>query len=226
MRWFADTLAASADHRVVYYESHDEASNAENAGRTIVVAVDGAPLVGDTRRYAEARVRFAAGMTLLGPGIPMFFMGEEVGTSLPYRYDDVRAGRDTRENYYALRAGDGANLFRFYADGIRLRLTYAALRSHNCDILHSNDDNRVIAVRRWASGEEMIVVGSLNNCAFRGGHRIQDSRIPDGIWREVFSSDATQYGGGGLLNGGQITSAGGAVSVDIPANSVLVLQRQ
>jgi 1,4-alpha-glucan branching enzyme len=81
-------------------------------------------------------------------------------------------------------------------------------------------------VRRWTSGEEMIVVGSLNNWAFRGGYRIQDSRIPDGSWREVFSSDATQYGGGGLLNGGQITSGGGAVSVDIPANSILVLQRQ
>ena len=93
MRWFADTLAASADHRVVYHESHDEAGNAENSGRTIVVAVNGAPLVGDTRRYAEARVRFAAGMTLAAaPATPMFFMGEEVGASQPYRYADVPGG--------------------------------------------------------------------------------------------------------------------------------------
>jgi hypothetical protein len=42
----------------------------------------------------------------------------------------------------------------------------------------------------------------------------------------VFNSDAAQYGGGGLLNGGQITSGGGAITVNIPANSVLVLQRQ
>ena len=226
MRWFADTLAASADHRVIYHESHDEAGNAEGSARTIVVAVNGAPLVGDTRRYAEARVHFAAGMTLTAPATPMFFMGEEVGASLPYRYDDFRAGRETRENYYALRVGAGANLFRFYADIIRLRLAHPALLSHNCDILHANDDNRVIAVRRWTTGEEMIVVGSLNNWAFRGGYRIQDSRIADGQWREVFNSDAAQYGGGGLLNGGQITSGGGGVSVDIPANSVLVLQRQ
>ena len=227
MRWFADTLAASADHRVVYHESHDEAGNAENSGRTIAVAVNGAPLVGDTRRYAEARVHFAAGMTLAAaPATPMFFMGEEVGASKPYRYDDVQAGRETRENYYALRDGAGANLFRFYADVIRLRLAHPALRSHHCDVLHANDDNRVIAVRRWGMDEEAIVIGSLNNSAFRGGYRIEDQRISDASWREVFNSDASQYGGGGLLNGGEITSAGGAITVNIPANSVLVLQRQ
>ena len=227
MRWFADTLAASADHRVVYHESHDEAGNAENSGRTIAVAVNGAPLVGDTRRYAEARVHFAAGMTLAAaPATPMFFMGEEVGASKPYRYDDVQAGRETRENYYALRDGAGANLFRFYADVIRLRLAHPALRSHHCDVLHANDDNRVIAVRRWGMDEEAIVIGSLNNSAFRGGYRIEDQRISDASWREVFNSDASQYGGGGLQNGGEITSAGGAITVNIPANSVLVLQRQ
>jgi 1,4-alpha-glucan branching enzyme len=223
MRWFADTLAASADHRVVYHESHDEAGNAEGSARTIVVAVNGAPLIGDTRRYAEARVHFAAGMTLLAPATPMFFMGEEVGASLPYRF---AAFLGAREDYAALRAGAGANLFRFYADIIRLRLARPALRSRNCDILHAHDDNRVIAVRRWDGGEEMIVVGCLNNWAFRGGYRIQDPHIADASWREVFNSDAAGYGGGGLLNGGQIASGGGAITVNIPANSVLVLQRQ
>ena len=224
MRWFADTLAASADHRVVYHESHDEAGNAEGSARTIVVAVNGAPLVGDTRRYAEARVHFAAGMTLAAaPATPMFFMGEEVGASLPYRFADFLAAR---EDYIALRAGNGANLFRFYTDVIRLRLAHPALRSRDCDILHANDDNRVIAVRRWTANEEMIVVGCLNNWSFSGGYRIEDQRISNASWREVFNSDASSYGGGGLLNGGQIPSAGGAITVNIPANSVLVLQRQ
>ena len=222
MRWFADTLAASADHRVVYHESHDEAGNAEGSARTIVVAVNGAPLIGDTRRYAEARVHFAAGMTLLAPATPMFFMGEEVGASLLYRFADFL---NAREDYAALRAGYGANLFRFYADIIRLRLAHPALRSRDCDILHANDDNRVIALRRWWAREEMIVVGCLNNWAFRG-YRIQDLRIADASWREVFNSDAAEYGGSGLLNGGQITSSGGSIAIDIPASSVLVLQRQ
>jgi hypothetical protein len=135
---------------VIYHESHDEAGNAPGSGRTIAVAVHRAPLVDETRRFAEARVRFAAGMTLLAPGTPMFFMGEEVGASLDYRYDDFTAGRETREDYMALRAGAGAQLFAFYADVIRLRLAHAALRSRNIDVVEVHDANRVIAFRRWA----------------------------------------------------------------------------
>ena len=149
-------------------------------------------------------------------------MGEEVGASLPYRFADFLGAR---EDYAALRAGAGAPV-RFYADIIRLRLTHPALRSRDCDILHAHDDNRVIAARRWAVGEEMIVIGCLNNWAFRGGYRIQDPRIADASWREVFNSDASQYGGGDFLNAGNIVSGGGAINVNIPANSVLVLQRQ
>lgn len=226
MRWFADTLAASADSRIVYHESHDEAGNAEGSARTIVVAVNGAALLGDTRRYAEARVHFAAGMTLTAPGTPMFFMGEEVGASLPYRYDDFRAGRESREDFVALRAGAGANLFRFYADLIRLRLAHPALRARNCEIVHTSDDNRMFAFRRRSSGDDMLVIGSLSNWAFRGGYRFQDTRIADGQWREVFNSDAATYGGTDLRNGGPIASIGGVITVNIPANCLIVLQRQ
>ena len=226
MRWFADTLAASADSRIVYHESHDEAGNAEGSARTIVVAVNGAPLVGDTRRYAEARVHFAAGMTLTAPGTPMFFMGEEVGASLPYRYDDFRAGRETREDFPGLSVGAGANLFRFYAALIRLRLAHPALRSRNCEIVHTNDDNRMVAYHRWTVGEDMLVIGSLSNWAFRNGYRFQDSRIADGQWREVFNSDAATYDGYGLDNPDTVHSAGGVFAPRIPANSVVVFQRQ
>jgi 1,4-alpha-glucan branching enzyme len=191
--WFANTLAASADSHVIYHESHDEAGNAENSGRTIVVAVNGAPLIGDTRRYAEARVHFAAGMTLTAPGIPMFFMGEEVGAALPYRYDDVQAGRETREDLTGLRAGYGAHLFRFYSDLIRLRLEHPALRSRSCDLIHMNDDNRICAFRRRDLGEDLIVIGSLNNQAFGDGYNFWDSRITDGQWHEILNSDAV-YG--------------------------------
>lgn len=226
MRWFADTHAASADSRVVYHESHDEAGNAENSGRTLVVAVNHAPLIGATRRYAEARVHFAAGMTLTAPGVPMFFMGEEVGATLPYRYDDVQAGRETREDLEGLRAGYGADLFRFYSDLIRLRLAHPALRARNCEVVHTHDDNRICAYRRRGPGEEVIVIGSLNNRAFSNGYDLQDWRIADGRWREVFNSDAAVYGGSDLRNGNSIASAGGVLTVNVPANSLLVLQRE
>ncbi len=231
MTWFSGALAASAGGRVVYHESHDEAGNSyyqENgqdvhSARTIVVAVNGAPLVGETRRYAEARTRFAAGITLLSPGVPMFFMGEEVGASLPYRFEDFL---DNREDFPALRQGAGARLFRFYQDVLRLRQAHPAFRSRSCQIVHVHDTNRVIAFRCWTTAEDILVAGCLNDGAFPNGYRIQDTRIADGEWREIFSSDADIYGGSGLSNSGAIASSGGVISVNVPANSVFVLQRQ
>jgi 1,4-alpha-glucan branching enzyme len=228
---FADTLEHSANGKVIYHESHDEAGNSyyEEGGqrvysaRTIMVAVNEAPLVDATRRYAEERVHFAAAMTLLGPGIPMFFMGEEVGASRPYRYADFI---NAREDYYALRQGPSANLFRFYQDLIGLRLGQPALRSPNLDILHTHDANRVLAFRRWQGSEELLIVASLNNTSFADGYVIQNVPTAAAQWREIFNSDSTAYGGSGMANPGLISSAGGAFTVRVPANSVLVFQRQ
>jgi 1,4-alpha-glucan branching enzyme len=162
-------------------------------------------------------------MTLLGPGIPMFFMGEEVGASRPYRYADFL---NAREDYPALRQGAGANLFRFYRDLIFLRLSHPALRSHNLDILHTHDANRILAFRRWEESEELLIVASLNNTSFIDGYSIQDSYLGDGQWREIFNSDAAVYGGNGVANQRLISSAGGEFTVRVPANSLLVFQRQ
>jgi hypothetical protein len=71
----------------------------------------------------------------------------------------------------------------------------------------------------------MLVVASLNNAAFGAGYQIRDSRIADGQWREVFNSDDPGYGGSGLTNASPITSSGGMLTVNLPANSVVVLQR-
>jgi 1,4-alpha-glucan branching enzyme len=230
MHWFAGALAAAADRGVVYHESHDEVGNDEQhrSRRTIVAAVNDDPLVGDTRRWAEARVRFAAGMTLLSPGVPMFFMGEEVGATRQYRYEDfgTEEFRRRREDFPAMRQGSGANLFRYYAELIRLRLARPALRSRNVEILFPSDPDRVIAFRRWEGPEELLVIGSLNNQAFGDGYSIRNSRIADGQWREIFNSDATVYGGWGITNPDTRASAGGVFTPRLPANSVLVFQRQ
>src|SRR5205807_9776064 len=59
---FAGVLYATKFNKVGYNESHDEAGNAGGTQRTILVAVNGASLVGTTRDYAEARCRVAFGL--------------------------------------------------------------------------------------------------------------------------------------------------------------------
>lgn len=223
MDYFAGAMQASARNKVVYHESHDEAGNSPFSKRTILVAVNNATLIGPTRRAAEARCRFAVGMAMLSAGTPMFLMGEEVGAQKDYRYNDFD---DNREDLYGQRQADGARLFRFYQDLIRFRLSHPGIRSHDIDIVYTYDPNRILAFRRWGNGEEFLVVASLNNQPFATGYTIDNFRISNGQWQEVFNSDRAVYGGNDTGNFGvNISSSNGRITVVIPASGFIVLQR-
>ena len=223
MDYFAGALQATADAKVAYHESHDEAGNEVNTERTVLTAVNSAALVGDSRRYAEARSRFAYGMAALSAGTPMFLMGEEIGATKPFRVGDFY---DNKEDLIGERTGDGRFLFRFYQDLNRLTIQHASLRSRAMDVLYTWNDNRVIAFLRSLPAEQMLVVASLNNSPFDHGYVIQSDRLPAGGWSEVFNSDSSIYGGDNVGNGGAtLAAANGAINVVIPANGFVVLQK-
>jgi 1,4-alpha-glucan branching enzyme len=223
---FSGVLWTSQFNRVVFHESHDEAGNAAGTGRTMVVAVNGAPLEGDTRTWAEARTRLCAGISLLSAGTPMFFMGEEVGATRRYTYDHFL---DNREDIAGERDGRGARMFRFFQELITLTGRTRAIRSQNIDILHQSNANRVFAFKRWLDDEELIVVASFNDLAFANGYAIQKDpiAIPDAGWKEIFNSDSAAYGGWNVGNRGTVVgSGGGQLDVVIPAAGFVVLARQ
>ena len=192
MDWFAEVLAATAGDHVVYNESHDEAGSGQGTKRTIIVAANGTPLVGETRRIAEARCRFAFGATVLSAGTPLFLFGEEVGFAKDFLYNHILANREDLRSY---RESSGQFLFEFYRDLIRLRLASPGLRTRLIDVLHAHNANRVLAWRRWGEGEDYLVLASLNNQPFRDGYSTANPRLPDGRWKEVFNSDSERYGG-------------------------------
>jgi 1,4-alpha-glucan branching enzyme len=167
MSIFAGALQTSGRAKIVYSESHDDCGNREGSARTIVVAVDGAPLLGDTRYWAEARARFAAAMMLLSAGTPMFFMGEEIGAQKPYRYSDFLMNR---EDILGEAARNGAKIFRCYRDLIDLSLNHSAIRSRNIDVPIVHDANRVVAFHRWDDRGEFFIAGSLANAAYKSGY--------------------------------------------------------
>ncbi len=240
MDWFAGALAASAGQKVVYNESHDEAGNSEgpfhDAGwdekdqskhytshRNIVVSVNAAPLVGDTRRYAEARSRFAWGVTALSAGVPMTLFGEEVGSIKRFKYNAVLGNK---EDIIGMAGGDGAKLYRFYSELNGLRAAQPALRSRNLDVVHVHNDNRVLAFKRWDDKQSFLIVASLSDRPYANGYTIRCERIESGGWIEVFNSDSLLYGGDNIGNYGAILSAdGGTITPTIPANGFVVLSR-
>lgn len=240
MDYFAGALAASGAGHVVYVDSHDEAGNSRGplhdqdwdpkdadkeftSHRSIVVGAGGAALVGDTRRCAEARCRFAYGITALSAGTPMLLFGEEVGAERRFKYAAVL---QNREDLHALRLGSGANLFRFYADIHRLRLGAPALRGRNIEVIHVSNENRVVAFCRWQDQEVYLVAASLCGRNFDQGYIISDWRV-GGSWKEILNSDAAQYGGGDFGNSdGIVTGHDGSLNVRLPAAGFVVLKRE
>ena len=187
--------------------------------------MNGASLIGATRDYGEARSRVAFGLSLFSAGTPMFFMGEEIGAQKPYHFDSFISNR---EDLRGEQTGNGAKLFRFYQDAIRCSRRHTAARSQDIDIIHVLGGNRVIAFTRSAGSDRLLIVASLRNQPFLDGYVIQTdaSRLPDGLWREAFNSDASIYGGNNIGNfGADVPAMNGRIQCRIPANGFLVFQR-
>jgi 1,4-alpha-glucan branching enzyme len=225
MDYFTGAVLATQYNTVVYQESHDEAGNDANTERTMVTAVNGAPLIGATRTYAEARCRFAFGMSALSGGTPMFLMGEEIGAANPFRVADFAANK---EDLIGQRTGDGQFIFRFFQDLIRFVLASPAARSRSIDVIYRHNDNRVIAFTRTGGAQQLLVVGSLNDSPFVQGYEIatDPSQLASGGWQEVFNSDASIYGGANVGNAGAtLQAANGQIDTVIPAHGFVILQK-
>lgn len=224
MDYFAGALGWSGHKKVVYHESHDEAGNSAHSHRTMVTAVNSAPLLGETRRYAEARCRFCFGMSILSAGTPLFLMGEEIGAQKEYTHDTFLQNKENLRNE---RQGEGSRLFKFYQDLIRFRLSHHGLRTHEIDIIHVHNTNRVISFLRWDDAEMLLVVASMNNRPFESGYVIESPRFGNRVWREVFNSDSAIYGGNNIGNFGMtISSINDRINVVIPSNGTVVFLSQ
>jgi 1,4-alpha-glucan branching enzyme len=225
MDYFAGALLATQYSTIAYHENHDEAGNESNTERTIVTAVNGAPLIGTTRKYAEGRSRFAFGLAALSAGTPMFLMGEEIGAAKYFRYNDFFLNK---EDLIGERTGDGQFLFRFYEDLIRLVTSKSAARSRAIDVIYRHNDNRVIAFTRTNQSDQLLVLASLNDSPFANGYFIgtDEWRLPTGGWQEIFNSDAAIYGGDNVGNSGATLRVnGGQINAVIPAHGFVVFEK-
>lgn len=225
MDLFASVLVATGRKTVVYHESHDEAGNSEHSGRTLMVAIaadkDTPPPTGDLRRIAEARCRVVAGITMLSAGTPMFLMGEEIGAVKPFTYDGFM---EHREDLHGERKGAGRFLFRFYRDLIRLRQRHQALATPNIRIAHVHNADRVLVVHRWRGPEHYLIAATLSDSGWPDGYSIPTPGDATGSWREIFNSDAPEFGGDGCLNEDEVPPGEGQLQVRLPARSVVVLR--
>jgi len=186
MRTIIDSLCyrynLDAFERVVYTESHDEVANGKARVPTEVDDVE------QEGYWSRKRSLLGACLTLTSPGIPMIFQGQEmleIGS-----FEDSSAldwGRAPRHE----------GVIRFYRDLIQLRRGLRdgnlALTTQDTDVLHVNDEAKVVAYARGGEGgtARMVVVLSFSRREWR------DYRIPlpvGGEWKTLFHGDAKVYG--------------------------------
>ena len=182
--------------------------------------------------YARSRSRWAMGLLLTAPGIPMLFMGQEILEDK--QWDDTPAPANLIW-WAGLEAGDKnmGDFLRFTQDLISLRRRLPALRGEGVRAFYVSDHDRVIALQRWVegSGQDVIVVASLNESTYSG---YQIGFPSPGTWLEVFNSDVYDNWVNPFVAGnrGSIEADGPAMhglpasaSLVIPANGFVVFTR-
>jgi 1,4-alpha-glucan branching enzyme len=121
----------------------------------------------------------------------------------------------------------GAPMQRLVRDVNNLRWSYNCLRSPKGSIVLVDRQNSVVAFRREDDvGAILLIIVHLDDTQFGGGG--YDIPIGDdpATWREIFNSQATEYGGDcQVRNSTEVKSTDNQLSVAIPAWSLLIFQR-
>ncbi len=171
-----------AFQRVIYSDSHDAAAN---GGKRINSEIQpGDP----TGLYARRRSLLASAIVLTAPGIPMLFQGQEF----------MEAG--SFNDYKEL---DWVNVEKFrgiveaHAHLIALRKNQydntRGLIEHSFNVIHLNEDNKMLAYHRWERGgprDDVIIVLNFAN-RVQKDYQIYFPR--NGLWRVRFNSDWKGY---------------------------------
>lgn len=168
--------------RVIFTESHDEVSNGK-------ARVPEEIWPGNAGSWpAKKRSTLGAVVTLTSPGIPMLFQGQEM---LENGYFNDQQPLD----WSKLTSFSG--IHQLYRDLIRLRRNWSnntmGLQGQHTHVFHLDNDNKIIAYRRWnlgGPGDDVIIILNFAN-------RIQDKYIigfpAQGKWRVRFNSDWSGY---------------------------------
>jgi 1,4-alpha-glucan branching enzyme len=184
--------------------------------------------------FGRSRARIATGIGLTAPGVPMLFMGQEFLEDKQWS-DNFEFHKDLLLYWDGLDREDKQMLdhLRFTRELIGLRWRYPGLRGDGLRVVHTHDQNRVLAFHRWVTGvgDDVIVVVHLSTYD-RFDYRIG---FPDaGAWNEIFNSDVYEnwvnpgvVGNGGRVSADQRPLHGFncSAALTLPANSLLVFAR-
>ncbi|HUC35688.1 MAG TPA: 1,4-alpha-glucan branching protein GlgB [Acidimicrobiales bacterium] len=157
----------------------------------------------DWQKFANLRLLLGYQYTL--PGKKLLFMGSEFGQRREWDHD-------TSLDWHLLDHPSHSGLYRFVRDLNSLYRSTPALHELDCEpggfewVIGDDAANSVVGFLRWGRSEGAPPV--LVVCNFTPVARTSIAvRVPaGGRWRERLNSDATEYGGSGVGNLGEIAA--------------------
>ncbi len=173
------------------------------------------------QKFANLRAYF--GLMWGYPGKKLLFMGQE--------FAQAREWSEERAlDWDLLDAPRHAGMQRLVRDLNRVYREHPALHARDCEpegfewLIVDDSENSVFAWLRKAPGARPVAVISNLTPALRSGYRVP---LPlDGIWREIFNSDAENYGGSGKGNLGSVKADGGGANVTLPPLATIMVEHE
>jgi 1,4-alpha-glucan branching enzyme len=163
--------------RVIYSDSHDTAANGSARFNQVIAPEEPDGL------FARKQSILAAGLLLTAPGIPMLFQGQEFMETGSFNDWEGLDWQKAETNQLVVDAYRHLIALRKNQDG-----NCAGLTGRNVNLMHVDDENKVIALHRWLNGGPKDDVVVLVNFANRG-HKVYEFAMPhDGTWQVRFSA--------------------------------------
>jgi len=187
----------------------------------------GGVLTGRQDFSARALARVGWLLNLAMPCHPLMFMGSEChhwGYWNPYL--DVYG--EHRFDNSLLSDPIGPFMVRFVTEANGLRASYAALRGDGWLTTNRDTTNGVLTFKRYDSaGDVLLLVVNIGPTTFAGNYVVGLGGDTSGSWKEVFNTQAPDYGG--FANSGNygmvFPGASGTITISLPSQGVLVFQK-
>lgn len=132
---------------------------------------------------AFRKCKLGAAVTMTAVGVPMIWMGEEFGEATDKSIDPRPLHWDLLENER------NSDLYHYYSGLIYMRKTVGALKTENIEFINLDEENKVLAWKRWDDGGSMVVVVANFSDNSLGDYHVPN--FPDnGDWHEfIFDYD-------------------------------------
>ncbi|CAF1273902.1 unnamed protein product [Adineta steineri] len=181
-----------AFQRIIYSESHDEVTEqmGNKLGRMPEKIWPGNADSWPSRK----RSTLAAAIVLTSPGVPMLFQGQEFLEGGTWT-DNKETNADAMLDWNKVQKYGG--ILQMYRDLIKFRRNKEnntkGLTGQHIQVFHINENNKIIAYRRWmegGQGDDVVVVANFSNQSFDS----YTIGFPNsGAWELRFDSDKKDY---------------------------------